>query len=224
MAMEDSLRLFFLVLLAIIAIATRPEIYVAGQVIGGGHVATTVSDNNVNRVGVAAGGGVGSHFLPSLLSSSNSTRPDDYEDYFEATDDSIQAFGDLAFPTPESAYSEKLSSWSPPSPPPSPVDNDDFLEPIPGQASLVIIFDASATMQEELQGFRKEARNIIQELNAWDRIPVFNYILVPVTDSGESPNGFRIGVLWDLKWDFLFSFSCGSKNCHKKRGKVLGGR
>lgn len=174
MTVPDSLRWFFLALLAIIA--TLPEIYV---------VATTDNDT-VIRVGVREAATRAFFFTPPSASS-NSARQDDYEDYFEDMDDSTvtrdDVFGAAAASTPESAHSEKLS-WpdSPlPPPPPPPADSDD-LEPAPGQASLVIVFDGN--MSGEWREFQREARNIIQELNAWDRIPIFNYIYVPV--DGES--------------------------------------
>lgn len=164
MAIKDSLRLF-LVVFAIIA--TLPLIYV-GEV---------TADNNVSRGRRLFHGGESSEIV-SLVSPNSAaaatSRQVDYEDddYFENFDDST-----VTESVSSSLTASQKLSWS---------DNDVDTEPAPGQASLVFVFDGSVTMFRDLQQLQDEVKNLVSQMNAWDRIPLFNYIFVPVSDSSES--------------------------------------
>ena len=69
-------------------------------------------------------------------------------------------------------------------------DLDDRLEeitmtsrgPKPGQKSLVIVFDATGSMKDDLEQLRAGAEKIIDEITKRNDNPIYNYIFVPFRD------------------------------------------
>ncbi|XP_052863793.1 hemicentin-1-like [Anopheles cruzii] len=64
---------------------------------------------------------------------------------------------------------------------------DTLLPPQEGQRSLVIVFDATGSMVDDLQQLRDAARLIIAEVTQRDNNPIFNYIFVPFRDPHVGP-------------------------------------
>ncbi|XP_052900964.1 hemicentin-1-like [Anopheles moucheti] len=62
-----------------------------------------------------------------------------------------------------------------------------LLPPKDGQRSLVIVFDATGSMLDDLQQLRDAARLIIAEITQRDSNPIFNYIFVPFRDPHVGP-------------------------------------
>ncbi|KFB46823.1 AGAP002268-PA-like protein [Anopheles sinensis] len=62
-----------------------------------------------------------------------------------------------------------------------------LLPPKQGQRSLVIVFDATGSMLDDLQQLRDAARLIIAEITQKDSNPIFNYIFVPFRDPHVGP-------------------------------------
>uniref|UniRef100_A0A182R2D1 Cell adhesion molecule n=1 Tax=Anopheles funestus TaxID=62324 RepID=A0A182R2D1_ANOFN len=62
-----------------------------------------------------------------------------------------------------------------------------LLPPKNGQRSLVIVFDATGSMLDDLQQLREAARLIIAEITQRDSNPIFNYIFVPFRDPHVGP-------------------------------------
>ena len=54
-----------------------------------------------------------------------------------------------------------------------------------GQRSLVIVFDATGSMIDDLEQLRKGAEIIIDEFSKRDDSPIYNYIFVPFRDPSE---------------------------------------
>lgn len=133
----------------------------------------TSAANSLSSVLNLSGGG------ESSSETLSNTRHDDYEDYFEEQpedDSEIQGVRHIKEP----ARAQKLS-WTLP---PVAADNGD-IEPMPGQMSLVIVFDATQAMHEELRQLKTAIDKFLQVMNGWERIPPFNYILVTTApDSG----------------------------------------
>lgn len=64
--------------------------------------------------------------------------------------------------------------------------DDDFKDrPRADQKSLVMVFDATGSMHDDLEQLRSGAREIINEMSARTDNPVFNYILVVFRDPGK---------------------------------------
>lgn len=180
MAIRDSARVSFFLLSSVFAIIATLS------VINGGKV-TADNTVNVNRDDLL--------FTPPS-SSSETARQDDYDDYFEDPDDSTwaaaSAFASAGVLNDDSAQgprSQKLS-WAAQSPPTADKDNA-ALEPAPGQTSLVIVFDGTTTMYEDLQKLRQEAQAVIQKLNNRGNDPIYNYIFVSTRDPSESCGRIR---------------------------------
>lgn len=100
------------------------------------------------------------------------TRQNDYDDYYESRDESTE----VAALTGKT-NSVKQISWGP---------SDNGLEPALGQTSLVIVFDGTTSMFDDLQQLKMGAKAIIEEVNARERNPIFNYVFVPFRDPSES--------------------------------------
>lgn len=138
--------------------------------------------------------------LPAAL---NSARQDDYEDYFEDPDvdedDSTAILNDAAaaatttttvsgdgdargndgdIDSRAESRSEKLS-WPPSN------DNYDY-GPAQGQTSLVVVFDGTSSMFDDLQQLKAGAKAIIQAVNQRTNNPIYNYVFVPFRDPSES--------------------------------------
>lgn len=59
------------------------------------------------------------------------------------------------------------------------------IKPKPGQSSLVIIFDGTGSMLDDLKQLQKGARDIIEEITKRENNPIYNYIFIPFRDPGE---------------------------------------
>lgn len=177
MAMNDSSWMFFVVF----AVIATVSVLNVGEV--------TADNKNVNH-----GGGESNsrESADDFFSAADAARQDDYGDYFEDPDDSTVTQNDVAV-SGRRALSQKLSWSPPPQPSQSADDNDDDFEPAPGQTSLVIVFDGAATMSRDVKQLQEHAKTMVQVMNGWDRIPIFNYIFVPVqSEPSESFCRFRI--------------------------------
>jgi hypothetical protein len=64
-------------------------------------------------------------------------------------------------------------------------ENDFQDRPRIDQKSLLIVFDATGSMHDDLEQLRSGAKEIIHELSARTDNPIFNYILVVFRDPGE---------------------------------------
>lgn len=115
-----------------------------------------------------------------LAIDSEAARQNDYDDYYQSRDDSTEVV--VAALTGE-PHSVKQISWA---------SSDNGLEPALGQTSLVIVFDGTTSMFDDLQQLKMGAKSIIQEVNARERNPIFNYVFVPFRDPSESCGEFRI--------------------------------
>lgn len=71
--------------------------------------------------------------------------------------------------------------------------------PRPDQKSLLIVFDATASMHDDLEQLRAGAQEIVSELSARDDNPIFNYVLVVYRDPSEC---FALSA--------ISAFNCGS--------------
>lgn len=69
----------------------------------------------------------------------------------------------------------------------APVDSRrDFKDrPRSDQRSLLIVFDATGSMHDDLEQLRAGAQEIVTELSARDDNPIYNYVLVVYRDPGE---------------------------------------
>jgi hypothetical protein len=59
------------------------------------------------------------------------------------------------------------------------------LRPQPGQRSLVIVFDGTGSMLDDLEQLRHGAELIIEEITKKKDNPIYNYIFVPFRDPGK---------------------------------------
>lgn len=57
--------------------------------------------------------------------------------------------------------------------------------PRPDQRSLLIVFDATGSMHDDLEQLRAGAQQIVSELSARDDNPIYNYVLVVYRDPSE---------------------------------------
>lgn len=57
--------------------------------------------------------------------------------------------------------------------------------PRPDQKSLLIVFDATGSMHDDLEQLRVGAQEIINEFSAREDNPIYNYVLVVYRDPGE---------------------------------------
>jgi len=57
--------------------------------------------------------------------------------------------------------------------------------PRPDQRSLLIVFDATGSMHDDLTQLRAGAQEIINEMSARDDNPIYNYVLVVYRDPSE---------------------------------------
>nr|XP_040222077.2 hemicentin-1-like [Anopheles coluzzii] len=64
---------------------------------------------------------------------------------------------------------------------------ESLLPPKEGQRSLVIVFDATGSMLDDLQQLRDAARRIIAEITQRDSNPIYNYVFVPFRDPHVGP-------------------------------------
>lgn len=64
--------------------------------------------------------------------------------------------------------------------------------PRPGQRSLLIIFDGTASMTKDLEQLRLAATQIVNELSMRQDNPIFNYILVIFRDPGKTFHQFKL--------------------------------
>lgn len=164
-ARRDSARFFFFVCAIIVTLAVICDRKVQ-------------ADNNYVTTARESSG--------ESLPPPDSARQDDYDDYFEDPDDSTAVVlnDDGRAQDWGSARSQKLS-WSPTTS--ATADKEINLEPTPDQTSLVIVFDGTTTMYEDMQRLRQEAQAIIHELNGRAKNPIFNYIFVSIRNTSESP-------------------------------------
>lgn len=63
--------------------------------------------------------------------------------------------------------------------------NDYRDRPRPDQKSLLIVFDATGSMHDDLEQLRSGAQEIVNELSAREDNPIFNYVLVVYRDPSE---------------------------------------
>lgn len=56
------------------------------------------------------------------------------------------------------------------------------------QRSLVIVFDTTASMGDDLDQLRDAAITIVKEFEALKNNPIYNYVLSPFNDPGNSGN------------------------------------
>lgn len=63
--------------------------------------------------------------------------------------------------------------------------NDYRDRPRPDQKSLLIVFDATGSMHDDLEQLRSGAQEIINELSAREDNPIYNYILVVYRDPSK---------------------------------------
>lgn len=65
-------------------------------------------------------------------------------------------------------------------------DNNDYKDrPRPDQRSLLIIFDATGSMHDDLEQLRVGAQEIVNELSARIDNPIYNYVLVVYRDPSK---------------------------------------
>ena len=65
-------------------------------------------------------------------------------------------------------------------------DKNDFKDrPRPDQRSLLIVFDATGSMNRDLVELRSAAQEIVNELSARADNPIYNYVLVVYRDPGR---------------------------------------
>jgi CheY-like chemotaxis protein len=57
--------------------------------------------------------------------------------------------------------------------------------PRPDQRSLLIVFDATGSMHDDLEQLRAGAKEIVNELSSREDNPIYNYVLVVYRDPGE---------------------------------------
>lgn len=65
------------------------------------------------------------------------------------------------------------------------INSTDSHNPRSDQTSLVIVFDATASMSSSLVELRSSARNIINKFKSKENNPIYNYIFVPFRDPGK---------------------------------------
>lgn len=66
------------------------------------------------------------------------------------------------------------------------LSNEDYKDrPRPDQKSLLIVFDATGSMHDDLEQLRSGAKEIINEMSARTDNPIFNYILIVFRDPGN---------------------------------------
>lgn len=63
--------------------------------------------------------------------------------------------------------------------------NDYRDRPRPDQRSLLIVFDGTGSMADDLQQLRAGAQEIVNELSAREDNPIYNYVLVVYRDPGK---------------------------------------
>lgn len=63
--------------------------------------------------------------------------------------------------------------------------NDYRDRPRPDQRSLLIVFDATGSMHDDLEQLRAGAKEIVNELSVREDNPIFNYVLVVYRDPSE---------------------------------------
>lgn len=59
------------------------------------------------------------------------------------------------------------------------------------QRSLVIVFDTTASMGDDLVQLREAAIMIVEEFKALKNNPIYNYVLSPFNDPGNSENIYQ---------------------------------
>lgn len=69
--------------------------------------------------------------------------------------------------------------------------NDYRDRPRPDQRSLLIVFDATGSMHDDLEQLRAGAQEIVNELSAREDNPIYNYVLVVYRD----PSEFRLSAI-----------------------------
>jgi hypothetical protein len=67
---------------------------------------------------------------------------------------------------------------------PPPLDGDSN-RPKPGQRSLVIVFDTTGSMGNELEQVRREAKAIVEYAAELQKNPFYNFIFVDFNDPGK---------------------------------------
>lgn len=67
------------------------------------------------------------------------------------------------------------------------INKNHLYNPRSDQRSLVIVFDATGSMQDSLNVLRNSARNIIDKFSSWNHSPIYNYIFVPFRDPETGP-------------------------------------
>jgi hypothetical protein len=70
----------------------------------------------------------------------------------------------------------------------APSDKNDFKDrPRPDQRSLLIVFDATGSMHDDLEQLRSGAQEIVNEMSARIDNPIYNYVLVVYRDPSKFP-------------------------------------
>lgn len=67
------------------------------------------------------------------------------------------------------------------------INENHLYYPRSDQKSLVIVFDATGSMQDSLDVLRNSARNIIDIFSSWKHSPIYNFIFVPFRDPETGP-------------------------------------
>lgn len=107
---------------------------------------------------------------------SNSARHSDDDDYFEEPYDSTESV----------ILNDGIHRDSNR---PATDNSNDLLIPAPGQSSLVVVFDGTTSMFDDLQQLKMAAAGIIKQVQSRATNPIYNYILVPFRDPSESQHG-----------------------------------
>lgn len=78
-------------------------------------------------------------------------------------------------------------------------DKNDYRDrPRPDQRSLLIVFDATGSMHNDLEQLRAGAQEIVNELSAREDNPIFNYVLVVYRDPSKFHvlSAAQVFLLW----------------------------
>lgn len=78
--------------------------------------------------------------------------------------------------------------------------------------SLVIVFDTTWSMDDDLQELRAGAAHIVKEMMRKETNPIYNYVFVPFNDPCELSSGTfgplstLFGVISDLRFPLVFTY------------------
>lgn len=120
-----------------------------------------------------------------VLVTNNSTSGDENEDEFELPKLRNNCLNNeqyvLSVTSESSANSRKRHTNK------NHLNSIDSYNPRSDQRSLVIVFDATGSMEESLNVLQNSARDIIDKFSSWNHGPIYNYIFVPFRDPETGP-------------------------------------